>query len=207
MTTRTPAPAPAPDPIEELDRLLISIDDDDVMLLSQVDGLVAAALVAPGPLPEDVWLPVIWGGGEGPFDAAARARLRALVAARKIAVVGELLLGDMTYGPYYDVDANDDLPLWETWIGGFAAGVALAGKAWTALADHADEDLAAAAAGLSMLVMLADDPRRNPALAEEAPDLIPYLVETLYRRQRGMPRVVLDAGAASGLPGLGRPAR
>lgn len=194
--------APTPDPLDELDGLLLGLDDDDLMLLSQVDGLIAAVLVAPGPLDEAVWLPAIWGGGEGPFDAAAQSRLRTLVMARKATVVGELLRGDMAYGPLYDVDTNDDLPLWETWIEGFGAGIALAGEAWAALVDHPDEDLGAAALGLSLLIALADDPRANPDLAEQAPDLIPYLVETLYRRQRGLARVVLDAPVAR-LPGLG----
>lgn len=197
--------SPPRDPIDELDGLLVdaanAADSDEMMLLSQVDGLIAAALVAPGPLDEAVWLPAIWGGGDAPFDAAARDRLRALVMARRTAVVGELLQGDMAYGPLYDVDPNDDLPLWEFWIEGFAAGVALADAAWLSLTAHNDEDLAAAALGLSLLIALADDPRRNPELAEQAPDLIPYLVETLHRRQRGLPRIVLDASAA-GLPGL-----
>lgn len=180
---------PAADPLDELEQLLLDPElPDAVMLLAQVDGLVAAALVAPG-LTEDQWLPLVWGGGETPFDHPTRERLRTLLSARKAEVVGELLRGGMAYGPLYDVDPNDDVPLWEPWIEGFAADAALAGKAWETLLDHPDEDLGAAALGLTLLIAAAEQPKRHRDLAEQAPDLIPHLVETLYRRQRHLPRI------------------
>lgn len=183
-----------PDPLDELDALLLGLPcEDEGLLLSGVDGLIAAVLVLPAPPAADEWVKLIWGEGEQAFpdDAARGRRLIELVMARKTEVVGELLRGGGAYGPLFDVDELRDEILWETWIDGFARGVALREAGWRALLNHDDPALRAAALDLDRLIAV---DRREPmprrereALTEEAPDMIPLLVETLYRGLRRLP--------------------
>ncbi len=183
------------DPLDELEALLDELDGvaaGGVMLLGQLDGYLASLIVSPKPIAQEDWLPLIWGGGALPLtDEAKAARLTQLILDRKSAIAGELLLGDMAYAPIYEVDPRFDEPLWDMWMDGFEQGVSLAPDDWTPLLDHKDEDLGAAATGLLMFIGLAHEPANNPELAEQAPDMIPYLVETLYRRQKGLDRVIL----------------
>lgn len=181
------------DPLDELDALLNEVSDvHDPMELSELDGFLAAMLVLPKPPAQEDWLPLVWGGEGPPFADAERSdRLAALLRDRKAEIAGELLHGNLAYQPLYHLDPDDEVPLWEFWMAGFERGVGLRRKAWDALADHRDEDLAAAASGLSMFISLLHEPNPGSDLVADAPDMIPYLVETLYRRQHGLKRVVL----------------
>lgn len=184
-----------PDPLDELDNLLLDMPwDDDGMLLSEVDGLIAGILVLPQAAANDDWLPLIWGGEPQAFpdDPARSARLVELVIARKTEVVGELLRGDFGYRPLYDVDERHDEILWETWIDGFGRAVAMREAGWRELLTHEDEALSNAALDLARLIAVAGGrkipKRERDALTEEAPDIIPLLVEMLYRGVRGLAR-------------------
>jgi uncharacterized protein len=197
--------------LEELDQLLGQCpDEDETMLLSQLDGYLAGILVDPHPVPQEKWLPRIWGGAPQAFpgDPARSARLVDLALARKAEIVGELLRGGGAYAPIYDVDPRHDEVLWEIWIEGFSAAMALSGKPWDPLLDAGDEDLGAAFLGLVMYVVRAreldpDDPEDADVIAN-APDMIPYLVETLYRRQHGLDRVVMTDEPVLAVPKIGR---
>lgn len=185
-----------PDPLDELDRLLLDMPwEDDGMLLSEVDGLIAGILILPQPASNDDWLPLIWGGEARAFpnDPGRSARLVELVVARKAEVVGELLQGRLAYRPLYDVDELHDEILWEIWIEGFARATAMREAAWRALLTHEDEGLRAAARSLDRLIEVANGAkipkRERDALTDEAPDIIPPLVEMLYRGVRGLRRV------------------
>lgn len=176
------------DPLAELDRLLDEIAlDDDVMLLSEVDGLLAALLLVPAPIAQGEWLPLVWNGIEELAPDAPHARcLAELLLARKGAIAVDLLRGPGTYDPIYEIDPRDEIPMWEIWIEGFEQGVALRREAWLAVLDGTDAEVAAAAAGLTALMMLAADSRKDRALSDEAPELIPQWIETIYRHQRGL---------------------
>jgi uncharacterized protein YecA (UPF0149 family) len=82
-----------------------------------------------------------------------------------------------------------------------------------------DEDLAAALNGLIMMASTfpglagaAPELKGNEEIAElteMAPTMIPYMVETIYRRRKGLPRVVLDDWSWGGeeLPEVPEPIR
>src|SRR5215210_6859682 len=143
------------DPLDELDRLLLELPwEDDGLLLSGVDGLIAGAIVPLPPAANEEWLPLIWGGGAEAFpgDPERGARLVELVVARKAEVIGELLQGAFAYRPLLDVDERSDEILWETWIDGFARATALREAAWRALLTHSDESLRAPALDLDRLI-------------------------------------------------------
>ena len=165
------------------------------MLLGQLDGYLAGLLLSPISHTQDEWLPPIWGGTDLaiPDDPDASGRLAALVLARRAEMVGDLLRGGLVYRPVYDVDnATDDI-LWEIWAAGFLEAMRLGGKGWKALSESDDQELRAAWVALAVYLALA---RETPpeALADEAADasapvMIPYLVETVYRRQHGLDRI------------------
>ncbi|HYW17323.1 MAG TPA: UPF0149 family protein [Allosphingosinicella sp.] len=188
-----------PDPLDELDRLLLDLPwEEDGLLLSGVDGLIAGAIVPLPPVANDEWLPMIWGGAAEAFpgDPQRSARLVDLAVARKAEVIGELLRGDFAYQPLLDVDERRGEIMWETWIDGFARALALCESAWQALLTHKDESLRAPALDLRRLIEVdrgGKMPRRErDALTEEAPGMIPVLVELLYRGVRGLKRAGVD---------------
>jgi uncharacterized protein len=139
--------------LDELGRLLAECpDEDETMLLSEVDGYLAGLLVSPHRIAKDEWLPRIWGGAAEAFpgDPARSAQLNALVLARKAQIAGELLLGGLAYAPVYEVDSRNDEVLWEIWVEGFAAAMAVGGESWDSLLETGDEDLGAAFLGLAL---------------------------------------------------------
>ena len=89
-----------------------------------------------------------------------------------------------------DSDNATDAVLWEIWAAGFLQAMGLAGKAWEALFEAEDQALRAAWIALASYLALARDSPPE-ALANEmadtiAPAMIPWLVETVYRRQQGL---------------------
>jgi uncharacterized protein len=186
------------DPLDELEDLLFALpDDDEAMLLSELDGYLAGLLVSPHPAAREDWLKPIWGGGDEAFpgDPARSNRLIELVLAHKAEIAVALLQGDLAYQPIFDVFERTGEVMWPLWADGFGKAMALSGKDWDCLLETGDEDLGAAALGLIMYVALARGVPTGDAAEDEvfdqAPEVIPYLVETLYRRQRGLERVVL----------------
>jgi len=194
---------PLPDPLVELDQLLAALPNaDEAPLLTELDGFLAGTLIAPAPVPEDHWLPMIWAGEDGAGEAfVPPPRLIALAKARRAEIAAALIVGGLRYAPVYDYDA-DDVPMWELWIEGFARALSLWGNGWADALEGEDEDLGAALMGLALLVAVGRDPQIDPAgegddLMAEAPVMIPYLVETVYRRRHNLARIVMAPGPAS----------
>lgn len=119
-----------------------------------------------------------------------------------------LLQGDLAYRPVFDIDERNGEILWPLWAEGFGRAMALSGPDWDTLLETGDEDLAAAVLGLGMYVAMATTvPSLGPEEEEaydQAPFVIPYLVETVYRRQRGLPRIVLAPGPPASRIKVGR---
>ncbi len=180
--------------LERLEDLLLSIDDDDVMLVSQLDGFLCGVAIGPELVSPATWLPHIW-GGDG-FDAAAhgvdQGELVSLATERYNTIVRELSLD--RYQPIYAIDERHDEVLWEIWIEGFAAAVQLSADAWKRIIEQDSESEAQSAAlGLMLLVARTmpdgfdDDPNMPAddielaALERDAPNLIPEMAGVLYR--------------------------
>ena len=191
---------------------------EDAPYLGYIDGALAGLLVLPEPIPPEEWLPRLGAGPEVAFaDPADRGRLARLLQDRKAEIAGELLEGGLAFAPLYDVDESGR-PVWQIWLLGFAGAIGMRREQWEAMLGAEDEDAGAAMMGIMSL--LAALPGFAPLLPEdedledlgeltaEAPGLIPYFVETLYRRQRGLSRVVLtdpfDDYPLSPAPKVGR---
>jgi uncharacterized protein len=187
-------------PLDELEDLLLALPDDgddEAMLLSELDGYLAGLLVSPHPVDQEDWLKPIWGGGAEAFpgEPARSARLIELVLAHKAEIAVALLQGGLAYQPIFEVFEYSGEVMWPIWADGFGRAMAVSGKDWDPLLEAGDEELGRAALGLIMYVAMARGvPLGNKSekeISEEAPELIPCFVETLYRRRRSLERVVL----------------
>ena len=112
--------------------------------MEQLDGYLTAVVLAPGePVPEDEWMPRVWGGKPPRWEnaedeAAAVALLRAALgtAARRVRVPGDdyvlddALLWWLPDDP--EADHGDDVDIGAAWAGGFLDGMALRDDAWDA---------------------------------------------------------------------------
>lgn len=143
-----------------LDRL------DAGMILSELNGYLTALIVAPDPVPPSRWLPRIWYGGPLPLASEAEAqRFLDLVMHHYEGI--RVAIADGAFGPLVDIDDVSGEAMWEVWIGGFADGMALAPTGWNRVRVTRDPDGAAAMAGVSRLIAVAD---RNIDLSDEEVD-------------------------------------
>lgn len=99
----------------------------------QIDGLLAAVLVAPEAVPQELWLSALWiledGNPEPEIDPESP---EAIAAFRAVMMrCGEIALdldnGDLK--PLFDLDV-DGSEFWETWADGFKIGMTLCMDAW-----------------------------------------------------------------------------
>lgn len=179
-----------PEHLQKLDEALSALGDD-VMALSELDGLLAAVNACPEAIPPEEWLPLIWGDEEVDDEALLAdpqvPQTVALVLARLDEIAAELARGESAFEPIYDVDSRSGEPLWEIWIGGFQKGMSLRVDAWEAL--HAKGGDAADALELLMtLASLAEGDDETKAelgkknveqLLSTASEVLPECVEVL----------------------------
>ena len=173
---------------EQLQRELLALGDD-AMLIEEFDGFVAGLLVCPEMISPNEWLPLIWNREgqteQSPLQDVDHAnRLFGLIMETYNDVVLTLMNRPERYRPLFPVDARNDDIIWEIWVEGFAAAVALRPASWRQLLE-ADSDTANAAAGLLALVEIVrgehDIPREDvDKLQAAAPGLIPDWVVTLH---------------------------
>ena len=190
--------------IEAIEALYVRHPEgEEAPSISYVDGALAGLLLAPEPVPPEEWLPRLWAGPEVAFaDPADAGRLARLLRDRQAEIAAELLEGGGVFAPVYESDEEGN-EIWQIWLLGLGGALMLNPEHWESLIDSDDEDVGAAALGLvSLLATLPgfrgalsgeEDERLSEIgdMAEDAPDLLPYFVETLYRRQLGLERVVM----------------
>ncbi len=172
-----------------LEKHLASLDSDEVMLLTQLDGFLAGILVCPDLIMPGEWLPLVWGGGAigdtaTIFENTKQVeQLVSLIMEHYNAIAADLHQARGHYAPLFDVDTRNDEILWEFWIDGFDTALQLRPGAW-ARVRGGDEDARGALAGLVTLVQIG---RGDSTLSKEqvvdliakAPDLIPPYIESL----------------------------
>ena len=168
------------DDLKRLDLFLVHQDDDEVMMLSELDGYLTGVLVCPEMILPSEWLPMVWGEYEPVFKDEAEAKdVHELIMAFYNAIISRMRNPD-TYLPLIDQD-NDGSFLWEFWAEGFGKALDLRPWAWNRFEERPDDDPAADA--FDMLVALAalaratdDDPdlydELDDALMHEAPEMI-----------------------------------
>lgn len=175
---------------------------EEVQFLSYIDGALAGILLSPEPIPREEWLEHLRAGPDVRFpDPTDGERFAALLCQRQSEIAAELIEGGLTFAPLYDCDEEGN-PVWQLWLAGFLSALQMRLPAWTPLFESEDEDLSAAMIGLTTLIAtlpgLADQlppgdlPDDVDELLEQAPDMLPYFVETIYRRRNGLERVIMD---------------
>jgi uncharacterized protein len=174
--------------LKQLEKQLASLDGDEAMLLTELDGFIAGILVCPDLIMPGEWLPMVWGGTNK--DAAPvfentkqLEQLAGLIIERYNAVAADLQRGPGHYAPLFDVDTRHDDILWELWIDGFDTALQLRPGAWAGVGGG-DEDVRVALAGLVTLVQIGRGESTLPKeqvddLTAKAHDLIPHHIETL----------------------------
>ena len=168
----------------ELEELLLQLpEDSEALLLSGVDGVLAAVALGPDPIPVEEWLPIVADGHDPAesLDAPALAKLNALLL-RHAADVRAALAHDLFEPIYVFTDDTDEIA-WEPWMDGFHRGLTARGDAWAALSQDDDPAVAAMFDDLGQLAMAAVDPAFNdydPELIEDAANIIPSLVAALH---------------------------
>ncbi|MEO8375892.1 MAG: UPF0149 family protein [Sphingomonas bacterium] len=173
--------------VRKLDKALGDLPpDSEVMLLSQLDGLIAGVLVCPELILPGDWLSLVWGEGDDAFvfdDRDQARRLTGMVMEHYNAVAATLSPGGR-HEALFDVDTRHDETIWEIWIEGFEAAMELRPDSWLEIARSADKEAAAALAGMIALAGIA---RHESGLSDEvvdqltldAPALIPMWVGDL----------------------------
>lgn len=186
--------------LQKLGRDLDALPSEyDAMMLSELDGFIAALVVCPVAIGEEEWLQNLWRDvaedGETKLDMAAAHALIPDVLEHHRRVVLQLKADEDGYAPIYDV-ADDDSLVWQVWAMGFGEGMQLNMESWAAIAEsdrEKDEDASAALGGLMAAVSMAhgvsleelrqsagNDSVDFEAIAADAAELIPLWVEILF---------------------------
>ncbi|WP_413721122.1 UPF0149 family protein [Silicimonas sp. MF1-12-2] len=178
--------------LKALDALLLSLTDEDGMLLSEFDGFCAGLIVCPEIIPPSEWLPEVW-GSNGPIGLDSDHALQSaidLIMGHYNEVTRSLIPPEFEYGPVLEHDSRTDETLWETWVSGFEHAMSLRPDAWAQIVESDDEE---AGASVSMMLTLhaivegdSDLPESTIAdLQDMAPDLITDMVIALNRWTKG----------------------
>lgn len=162
-----------------------------------LDGLLAAILTCPEPIPPEEWFPFIWDFDDDDDDPAMEETPETVAALGEILkrynrIAYELQHGGEAFAPLYEVDSRHDDTLWEIWAEGFEVGMSLRPDAWLPILA-VDDDRADALRLLITLCQLADNDRETKAelgpdqvklLTDGAPDLLPECVQVLFDTAR-----------------------
>lgn len=172
----------APD-LERLDAFLCSLDSDEAMLLSTLDGFLSGIVVCPDLILPAEWLPVIWGADRPVFENEGDANeILGLIMARYNGIVHGLGRKGK-HQPILDLD-TDETAIWELWAEGFATAMALRPDSWDVYDASLDENIQSSFRCIASLVSRALDGERMPKEADEdvrrnAHSLIADCLETL----------------------------
>jgi uncharacterized protein len=179
--------------LQALDDLLLSLPDDDGMLLAEFDGLCAGLIVCPEVVSPSEWLECVWGpSGTSPFETeSALQEALDLVMGHYNAVAQSLVPPETNYGPVFDQDMRTGDTLWEFWVIGFEQAMRLRMDAWQRIVESPDEE---AAASVNMMLALYDIAKGKSDLpkisvddlSDRAPDLITDIVIALNRWTKGI---------------------
>lgn len=181
--------------LKALDALLLSLTDEDGMLLSEFDGFCAGVIVCPELIPPSQWMPQVWGTVGMPEFASEHELQSALdmVMGHYNEVARSLTPPELEYGPVLERDNRTNETIWEMWVSGFERAMRLRMNAWEQIIESDDEE---ASASVSMILTLHSIAKGDSDLPEssiedlkaKAPDLIVDMVISLNRWTKGVPQ-------------------
>lgn len=166
--------------LDRLDLFMCHQDDDDVMMLSELDGYLTGVLVCPDLILPSEWMPLIW-GAEGPAfaDEDEAREILGLIMGLYNDIAGCLQRPE-SYGPLIEEDVDGTF-LWEFWAQGFGKALSLRADVWSRFNARPDDDPAGLAfsrlAALAVIARATDaDPdlydEMDEGLMHDAPDMI-----------------------------------
>ena len=130
--------------LQRLDYLLACQEDEDVMMVSGLDGYLTGILVCPELIMPAEWMPGIWGEAGPAFDSEAEANEVLGLIMALYNDITDRLDDPETYFPLIEED-TDDTFLWEFWAEGFGRALALRPFAWARFEERPHDDRAAMA--------------------------------------------------------------
>lgn len=160
------------------------------MLLSELEGYLCGVAVSPEEFAPEDFLPMIWEAVNQEGPDPDRSALTEAVLKRYAEIKAEL--AEERYEPLYELDEEEGV-LWEIWIAGFEAAISLDLPSWESLLQSRKESRAQEAAFGIMSLLTASDPSLSEEdasdpemirLQQDAPNLIPEIVVTLYHAHR-----------------------
>ena len=179
--------------LEKLEEALAALPEEcDAMTLGEIDGFVAGLLVCPVEIPAEEWLGLMWRDvaedGLTPLLSAMAADALAERVHEHYRLTNlQLRAGEDGYAPIVYTEEETNAVLWDTWASGFAEAMQVRMDSWEAIAGTGDQQAIDAIIGLTSLIRIANRPdfdaplkAEDQALSDEAPDLIPLWVETLF---------------------------
>lgn len=159
-----------PQRLRKLEKELLLLGDE-AMLVETFDGFVAGLLVCPEMIAPSEWLPRVWGGdGENApaFEGLDHVnRVLGPLMEHYNAVARTLADAPERYEPLMPIDETSGETIWECWIEGFEAAIALRPDAWAPM-RVADEPALRAFAGLRTLIDVANRDKRFSRLERDA---------------------------------------
>jgi uncharacterized protein len=180
------------DRLGALDALLLSVTDEDGMLLCEFDGFCAGVIVCPEMIPASEWLPHVWGSNGTPDFESEEALRRALdlIVGHYNDVAHSLIPPQLEYGPVLERDARTDEMIWEMWVSGFERAMRLRASAWEQIVDSDDGEAGASVNMMLTLHGIAEGETDLPEnsiddLSTKAPELISDMVIALSQWTKG----------------------
>lgn len=164
------------------------LDELGIMMLSELEGLLAGVIICPQLVPPGLWLPLVFTREEDeePVVFDDKKQFDTLVGPimdHYNSVIDDLNNG--RYQPVYAVDPLNDEMVWEFWANGFLQAMSLAPESWEVYLASADEDVATAIGILVSLIGISQDEsdfseEEIEEFVKEAPGLIPFCVSKLH---------------------------
>jgi len=184
--------------LDRLEDLLSGLPaENEGMLLSEFDGFCAGLLVCPDMILPSEWLPLVWGDEvTASFTSLKEVQSATdLIMGHYNRVARSLTPPSTGYSPVFELDPIKSDTMWELWVTGFETAMALRPECWEAIVESGDED-AAASINLMVAMYQIDTGTSNledsaiDALSDQAPELIPGMVNSLNRwtKSRGAAR-------------------
>ncbi|CAL77766.1 putative transporter (YecA family protein with SEC-C motif)) [Bradyrhizobium sp. ORS 278] len=176
-----------------LEQALLALDDR-AMVLEELDGFIAGLLTLPEQVPAGEWFSAAFGLGKGirsVFASIDHANaVLELVAAYHDEIARTLARSPELYQPRFPVERGGEV-IWELWVEGFAAAVALRRERFIAYRQVGDDEVRGAALNLMMAIDAVLDEHSDPVelgrLSDKMAILARESVLTLYRhRQSGV---------------------